>query len=107
MTIFFHEKVFFKSAILKYDRIKDQFYTGEYQGYAGVEAVPLSLIAHVFKKPISNFFPEHFFGNIELSEITPTEKELLVQVRRLTKGDQKKIIAQIKAVVNLNQSNTL
>ena len=76
-------------------------------GKADIDAVTLSLIAHVLKKPISYFFPEHLFGNIELSEITPTEKELLVQVRRLTKGDQKKIIAQIKAVVNLNQSNTI
>ena len=62
----------------------------------------LSLVAHVLNKPISYFFPEHLFGNIELSEITPTEKELLVQVRRLSKGDQKKIIAQLKALAVFN-----
>ena len=54
------------------------------------------------KEIISYFYPEHLFGNIELSEITPTEKEFLVQVRKLSKGDQKKIIAQIKALANLN-----
>jgi len=42
------------------------------------------------------------FGNIELSEITSTEKERLNQARRLSKEDQKKIIAQIKALANLN-----
>jgi len=42
------------------------------------------------------------FGNIELSEITSVEKELLNQARRLSIEDQKKIIAQIKALADMN-----
>jgi transcriptional regulator with XRE-family HTH domain len=71
-------------------------------GKTSIDAITLVLLANVLEKPISYFYPEQFFGNVELSEITSTEKELLIQVRRLSKDDQKKIIAQIKALGDLN-----
>jgi len=41
------------------------------------------------------------FGNVELSEITSIERELLNQSRRLSIKDQKKIIAQVKAIADI------
>jgi len=71
-------------------------------GKTNIDAVTLSLVAHVLEKPISSFYPENVFGNIEISEITSAEKEILNQTRRLSIEDQKKIIAQIKALADLD-----
>jgi transcriptional regulator with XRE-family HTH domain len=68
------------------------------------DAETLLLLSHFLNKPITYFFPEPFkpdrqLSNIDLNEL---EKELLLQIRRLSNEDLHKILAQVKAIADLS-----
>jgi transcriptional regulator with XRE-family HTH domain len=65
------------------------------------DATTLLLLSHNLNKPLSYFFPEPYKPDKKLEQLTEEEKELLIQAKKLNKDDLKKVIAQIKAVVEL------
>jgi transcriptional regulator with XRE-family HTH domain len=62
------------------------------------DAGTLFILSSVLKKPINYFFPAPYKPDIQTEELTEIETELLIQARRLSKEDQKRIIAQVKAI---------
>lgn len=59
------------------------------------EIVYLSL---TLNKPITYFFPERFTRGIDPDKLSPLYQELVIQAKRLSNEDLKKLIAQAKAV---------
>jgi hypothetical protein len=71
-------------------------------GKADIDMVYLTLIAHVLKKPLRYFSPEQLRLNSS-DVLSPLEQELLVIIRKLDGSDQKKIIAEVKTLVNYQE----
>lgn len=78
-----------------------QIETGK-RSVTGEEIVYLS---GALNKPISYFFTYVHTLQINSSELTVLEEELLLQARKLPTDDLKRIIVQVKALSNLNQAN--
>lgn len=74
-------------------------------GKTDVDAVTLALLSHILNRPVTYFFPHYPFGNVEIGDLSHLEQELVLYIRRLSEEDIKKIIAQVKAVVNLQELN--
>ncbi len=56
------------------------------------------------KKPISCFFPKHWLLEDEVEKnLTPLEKELLIQGMQLDNDDLRRLIAQARAKVELSE----
>ena len=55
-------------------------------------------LSYALDKPIMYFFPKEFRIELDESELTTLEKELLIQVRQLDQKDLKKLIVQAKAL---------
>ena len=70
-------------------------------GKAEIDALTLAYLAHKFNKPLSYFFPKNLFPLFEIGELSNDEEELLFHFRQLKIEDQKKTLAQIRAIVDL------
>lgn len=57
-------------------------------------------LAFNLNKPISYFFPDPFTLEINSNDLTDLEKEILLFIRKMDKKDQRKILTQIKAIVD-------
>lgn len=71
-------------------------------GKADIDAVTIAHLAYTLQKPLSFFFPAPFFPDFSNGEISTIESELIILFRTLSDMDQKKIIAQIKAITQLS-----
>lgn len=65
------------------------------------DAETLLLLSHHLQKPIGYFYPQPFKPDISLEDLSEDEKSLIIQTRRLSNDDLKRIIAQAKALVEL------
>ena len=70
------------------------------KGKRSVSAEELVYLSIALNKPIHYFFSMNFLNPINEDSLTILEKELLSNARQLSESDQKKLIAQIKAIVN-------
>lgn len=70
-------------------------------GKMEVSASTLMALSYHLEKPISYFFPERYNPHTKLSEVSSLEEEILVNIHKLDEKDQAKILAQIKAIINL------
>lgn len=53
-------------------------------------------------KPITYFFPEIFINEPDYEHLTLLEKELIIHARHLQIDDLRRVIAQVKALVDLD-----
>ncbi len=65
------------------------------------DAETLLNFSHHLGKPITYFYPAPYKPDLQSEELSEKEKELLIQTRRLSEDDLRRIIAQVKAVVDL------
>lgn len=65
-------------------------------------ASTLLLLSYHLNKPISYFFPDQYSPQKKLDNLSDLEKEILFYIGQLEKNDQNKILAQIKAISNLD-----
>lgn len=61
----------------------------------------LYYLSYVLKKPITYFYSNDFPYKLDNNGLTLLEQELLINAKHLNESDLKKIIAQIKAIVDL------
>jgi transcriptional regulator with XRE-family HTH domain len=61
----------------------------------------LLYLSMALKKPVVYFFPKSLANIIDNNTLSPVEQELIMSARYLSDIDQNKIIAQIKAIINL------
>jgi len=66
-------------------------------------ASTLLYLAYHLKKPISYFFPAPYKPKFELDDLSELEKEIVSNSRELTEDDQIKIIAQLRAISDLQK----
>lgn len=67
------------------------------------DAETLMMLALTLNKPIAYFFPHPYGKYLELKKLSILEQELLFQVKMLDVDDQKRIIAQVRALNDLNR----
>jgi transcriptional regulator with XRE-family HTH domain len=65
------------------------------------DAETLLMLSLILEKPLAYFFPKKYRRVTEISNLTDLESELLVQARRLSEDDLKRINAQVKALCEL------
>lgn len=73
------------------------------KGKRSVTAEEIIYLSMGLNKPILYFFQSLVTNQIEQSQLTILEQELLLQARKLSTVDLTKLIAQVKAVVNLSE----
>ena len=61
-------------------------------------ASTLVYLAFNLNKPITYFFPKPYNTDINQEELSELEKEIIIYIKKLNKGDQTRILAQIKAI---------
>lgn len=65
------------------------------------DAETLLYLSLNLNKQISFFFPDELGESIRLEDLNPLEHELLLQIKRLTNEDLKRLIAQARALADL------
>ena len=65
----------------------------------------LLLLSHHLQKPLGYFYPHPFKPDISLEDLSEDEKSLIIQIRRLSDDDLKRIIAQVKAIAQINHQS--
>lgn len=76
------------------------------QGKRDVSAAEILYFSAVLDKPILYFFQPFVEINSRDIELSPLEIELMNQAKKLSIEDLIKLVAQTKALVNLNQSDS-
>ena len=71
------------------------------QGKRSVSAEEIIYLSIALNKPILYFFSNILNQRNEEVELTVLEEELLIQARKLDPDNLKRIIAQIRAIINL------
>ncbi len=70
-----------------------------------VSAEEIVYLSYGLNKPITYFFPKNLlYEKDKEEELTPLEKELLMQVRHLDDNDLRRLIAQARALVELSET---
>lgn len=69
------------------------------------DAEALLLLSTCLSKPLAYFFPSPYKPDNELNigDLNDTEKELIIEVRKLDEDDSKKIVAQVRALAKYKQ----
>lgn len=76
-------------------------------GKREVSAAELAYLSYALNKPITYFFPKWLKTEERDPEsLSPLEKELVMQVSQLDDADLRRLIAQARALVDLNKNNT-
>jgi len=70
-------------------------------GKREVSSTELLAMSVKLRKPIIYFFPESYVREEEQSKLSPLYQELVIQGKRLSNEDLKKIITQIKALADM------
>jgi len=74
-------------------------------GLRAISSEDILFLSYALNKPISYFFPkELLFERSKEEELQPLEKELLMHIRRLGDDDLRRLIAQARALVDLEES---
>jgi transcriptional regulator with XRE-family HTH domain len=85
------EKAYFRQAAIS------QIETGK----RDVTASEIVYLAYALNKPVTYFYPSWTIEKVEDKELSELEKELIIQVRKLTRDDLIRLIAQARAIANL------
>ncbi len=72
-------------------------------GRMEVNATTLILLSVILQKPMTYFFPEGWISDIPPEKLSSREQELLIQARRLTDEDIRKLIVQARALADLTE----
>jgi transcriptional regulator with XRE-family HTH domain len=67
-------------------------------GTRSVLSEEILYLSYALNKPINYFFPKEFTHELGENELTQLEKELLMQARKLSRDDLRKLIAQARAI---------
>jgi transcriptional regulator with XRE-family HTH domain len=67
-------------------------------GTRSVAAEEILYLSYALDKPIIYFYPIEFSYELSEDELTVLEKELLMQARKLSRDDFRKLIAQARAI---------
>jgi transcriptional regulator with XRE-family HTH domain len=67
-------------------------------GTRSVLSEEILYLSYALDKPINYFFPKEFTHELSENELTQLEKELLMQARKLSRDDLRKLIAQARAI---------
>jgi transcriptional regulator with XRE-family HTH domain len=70
-------------------------------GIRAVSAEEILYLCYALHKPILYFFPKEFRTELDKSDLSDLEAELMQLVRRLDERDLKKLIAQVRAIVDM------
>ena len=70
-------------------------------GKREVSSTELLSLSNNLNKPIVYFFPENYVREVELDKLSPLYQELIIQAQRLSDEDLKKLIAQTKALADI------
>lgn len=65
-------------------------------------ASTLVYLAFNLKKPISYFFPKQFSPEIDVTEMSTLENEILIYLKQLDERDLIRILAQVKVLSDLD-----
>jgi len=65
------------------------------------DAESLLYFSYHLNKPIGYFFPTPYKPDPQPEDLTEKEQELLIQIRRLSEDDLKRITAQAKALADM------
>lgn len=71
-------------------------------GTAEVSSSQLTYLAQALNKPITYFFPEWLRDSLNPSYMTIEELEILRLINKLDDDDRQKLIAQIRAIINVS-----
>jgi len=77
--------------------------SGMENGLMQPDAETLLLLSHHLQKPLEYFYPQPFKPEFSLEDLSEDEKCLLIQIRRLSGDDLKRITAQVKAIIQITQ----
>jgi len=72
-------------------------------GKREVSSTELLSFSNTLNKPLSYFFPEDYLVESRLNKLSPLYLDLLMQAKRLSDDDLKKIIAQIRALIDFSE----
>lgn len=72
-------------------------------GVRAVTSEEILYLSYALHKPIPYFFPEEFREEFEEEELSPLQKELIIQARKLSRDDLRKLIAQAKALADFRR----
>ena len=70
-------------------------------GKREVSSSELVYLSYALNKPILYFFPDEFVSNEEINDMAPLVQELVIQAKRLSDEDLRRIIAQTRALGDL------
>ena len=70
------------------------------KGEKEVSSSELTYLAAVLDKPLTYFFPEYLLQYLNPSYMTVEELEILRLVKRLSGDDRRKLVAQIRAIID-------
>jgi hypothetical protein len=68
-------------------------------------ASTLTFLSYHLIKPISYFFPDRFKPESMLDNLSELEKEILMYVKQLDKNDKVRILAQLRALSELDEDS--
>lgn len=75
-------------------------------GKAEPSACEIVYLANALRKPIANFFPNQIVRHLKIEDMEDELlNELIMLGRKLHDNELIKIIAQIRAVIELNENN--
>lgn len=66
------------------------------------DATTLLLLSYCLEKPITYFFPTRYVSQSIHFDLTESELEILLLIRKLSKSDLRKLIAQIRAIASID-----
>ena len=66
------------------------------------DAETLLMLSLVLHKPVAYFFPDRYGELMRLEALTSQKEGLLLQAQRLNNTDLRRLIAQAKALADLN-----
>lgn len=69
------------------------------------DAETLLLLSHHLQKPLEYFYPQPFKPDMNLDDLSEDEKSLIIQTRRLSGEELIRIIAQVKAIAQINHQS--
>jgi transcriptional regulator with XRE-family HTH domain len=73
-------------------------------GNRSISTEDLLYLCLALDKPIGYFFPPRVSRELPQGDSSPLEQELLLQARRLTNDDLRKVIAQVRAIASVKPS---
>jgi transcriptional regulator with XRE-family HTH domain len=90
-----------QSELAKYVYVSQAAISDMENGKREVSSTELLSLSNTLYKPIVYFFPENYVREIKLNKLSPLYQELIIQAKRLSDDDLKRIIAQTRALGDL------